>query len=174
TRWYDVKAAYDMFDHPEATPDPIQAGHRRRVRDQLRRPGEYLLIEDTTAVSYTGRPPIAGLGSVGHSSEGPKAFPLPSVLAVGGPGPAPPDEGGHRPGVAVLGLLDPQSNIRVPPPPGIDPRTGGPKKQVPDKAVKAPMDWGAWERATARIGPAPAGGEVRWVRAFAGEAGVSE
>jgi hypothetical protein len=172
-RWYDVKAAYDVFDHPEATPDHIQAGHRRMVRDQLSQPGEYLLIEDTTAVSYRGRQPIAGLGSVGHSSEGQKAFQLHSVLAVRWPGPATPDDRGHRPGVAVLGLLDQQSDIRTPHPPGIDPRTGGPKKKVTYKSVKAPEDWSAWERATARIGMAPAS-DVRWVRVCDREADIYE
>jgi hypothetical protein len=174
TRWYDVKAAYDVFDHPEATPDNIQAGHRRRVRDQVSRPGEYLLIEDTTAVSYTGRQPIDGLGSVGHSSEGQKAFNLHSVLAVRWPGPATPDDRGHRPGVEILGLLDQQSDIRVPHPPGIDPRTGGPKKKVTYKSVKAPEDWSVWERATARIGPAPVSNDVRWVRVCDREADIYE
>ncbi len=149
TRWYDVRAAYDVFDHPEATPDHLQAGHRRLVRDQVSRPGEYLLIEDTPAVSYRGRQPIAGLGSVGHSSEGQKAFQLHSVLAVRWPGPATADDRGHRPGVEILGLLDQQSDIRTPHPPGIDPRTGGPKIKVTSKSVKAPEDWSAWERATA-------------------------
>jgi hypothetical protein len=174
TRWYDVKATYDVFDHPEATPDNIQAGHRLWVRDQVSRPGEYLLIEDTTPASYTGRKPIAGLGSVGHSSEGQKAFHLHSVLAVRWSGPATPDERGHRPGVEVLGLLDQQSDIRVPHPPGIDPRTGGPKKKVTYKSVKAPEDWSAWERATARIGAAPAGADVRWVRVCDREADIYE
>jgi hypothetical protein len=174
TRWYDVRAAYDVFDHPEATPDHIQAGHRRLVRDQVSRPGEYLLIEDTTAVSYNGRQPIAGLGSVGHSSEGQKAFQLHSVLAVRWPGPATPDDRGHRPGVEVLGLLDQQSDIRAPHPPGIDPRTGGPKIKVTYKSVKAPEDWSAWERATARIGAAPAGDDVRWVRVCDREADIYE
>src|SRR3954453_11473153 len=36
---YDVQAAYDLFDRPEATPDAIQAGHRRLVRQRLRAPG---------------------------------------------------------------------------------------------------------------------------------------
>ena len=171
-RWYDVKAAYDMFDHPEATPDHIQAGHRRLVRDQVSRPGESLLIEDTTAVSFRGRQPIDGLGSVGHSSEGQTAFHLHSVLAVRWPGPAVPDDQGHRPGVAVLGLLDQQSDIRVPHPPGIDPHTGGPKIKVTYKSAKAPEDWSAWERATARIGPAPAGDDVRWVRVCDREADI--
>jgi hypothetical protein len=174
THWYDVKAAYDLFDHPEATPDHIQAGHRRLVRDQLSRPGESLLIEDTTAVSYRGRQPIAGLGSVGHSSEGQKAFQLHSVLAVGWPGPATADDRGHRPGVEVLGLLDQQSDIRPPHPQGIDPRTGGPKKKVTYKSVKAPEDWSAWERATARIGAAPARDDVRWVRVCDREADIYE
>ena len=174
TRWYDVKAAYDVFDHPEATPDHIQAGHRRLVRDQVSRPGEYLLIEDTTAVSYRGRQPIAGLGSVGHSSEGQKAFQLHSVLAVRWPGPATADDRGHRPGVEVLGLLDQQSDIRTPHPPGIDPSTGGPKIKVTYKSVKAPEDWSAWERATARIGAAPAGDAVRWVRVCDREADIYE
>jgi hypothetical protein len=174
TRRYDVKAAYDVFDHPEATPDHIQAGHRRQVRDQVSRPGEYLLIEDTTSVSYRGRQPIEGLGSVGHSSEGQKAFQLHSVLAVRWPGPATPDAGGHRPGVEVLGLLDQQSDVRTPHPPGIDPKTGGPKVKVTYKSVKTPEDWSAWERATERIGAAPAGDDVRWVRVCDREADIYE
>jgi Transposase DNA-binding/Transposase Tn5 dimerisation domain len=174
TRPYDVKAAYGLFDHPEATPDHIQAGHRRLVRDRVSRPGEYLLIEDTTAVSYRGRLPIAGLGSVGHSSEGQKAFLLHSVLAVTWPGSAIPDAHGHRPGVEVLGLLDQQYDIRVPHAPGVDPRTGGPKVKVTYKSVKTPQDWGAWERATARIGDAPPRDDVRWVRVCDREADIYE
>jgi hypothetical protein len=174
TRWYDVKATYDMLDYPETTPDNIQAGHRSWVRNQVSRPGEYLLIEDTTAVSYTGRQPIERLGSVGHSSEGQKAFNLHSVLAVRWPGLATPDDRGHRPGVEILGLLDQQSDIRVPHPPGIDPRTGGPKKKVTYKSVKTPEDWSAWERATARIGTAPACDDVRWVRVCDREADIYE
>jgi Transposase DNA-binding/Transposase Tn5 dimerisation domain len=173
TRSYDVKAAYDLFNHPEATPDKIQAGHRGLVRDRVSRPGEYLLIEDTTSVSYTGRQPIDGLGSVGHSSEGQKAFQLHSVLAVGWLGPAAPDDRGHRPGVEVLGLLDQQSDVRTPHPPGIDPKTGAPKVKVTYKSVKTPEDWSAWERATERIGRAPAG-DVRWVRVCDREADIYE
>jgi hypothetical protein len=174
TNRYDVKAAYDVFDHPEATPDHIQAGHRHWVRDQVSRSGEFLLIEDTTAVSYPQRQPIRGLGSVGHSSEGQKAFHLHSVLAVRWPGPASPDDQGHRPGVEVLGFLDQQFDIRTPHPPGIDPQTGGPQVKITYKAVKTSEDWGPWERATARIGAAPAGDDVRWVRVADREADIYE
>src|SRR5689334_16119943 len=44
-RTYDVKAAYTLFDHPTATPDHLQRGHRAWVHDQLARPGTALLLE---------------------------------------------------------------------------------------------------------------------------------
>src|SRR5207245_11699390 len=40
---YEIDATYDLLDRPEATPDAIQRGHRRLVRDELRKPGRYLL-----------------------------------------------------------------------------------------------------------------------------------
>src|SRR5947208_2676369 len=48
TRKYDIDATYDVLDRREATPEAIQAGHRRRVRAELRTPGRYLLFEDTS------------------------------------------------------------------------------------------------------------------------------
>src|SRR5271156_4825456 len=35
-RQYDDQAPSDLYDRSEATPDAIQAGHRRTVRSQLR------------------------------------------------------------------------------------------------------------------------------------------
>lgn len=88
-QWYGLKAAYQLFDHPEATPDAFQVSHRQQTRHALGQPGEYLLIEDTSVVSYSGRLPIEGLGAVGHSSEGQTGFALHSVLAVRWPDAAP-------------------------------------------------------------------------------------
>src|SRR5262245_64390897 len=83
-------AAYSLFDHPDATPDHIQAGHRKLVGDGLRRPGVYLLIEDTTVISYPVRRPIPGLGTVGYTSRGETGFHLHTALATRWPGPARP------------------------------------------------------------------------------------
>src|SRR5947209_6755129 len=65
TRKYDIDAAYAFFDCPQATPDTIQCGHRTLVKAELRQPGRYLLIEDTTYISFTHRQqPVPGLGPI--------------------------------------------------------------------------------------------------------------
>ena len=46
TRKYDIDATYELLDQPQVTPDAIQRGHRRLVRQELQTPGRYLLIED--------------------------------------------------------------------------------------------------------------------------------
>ena len=67
---YDVKAAYSLFDHPEATPEALQFGHRQLTLDLMGEPGTYLLIEDTTSASWSGKEPIEGLGQIGNGAEG--------------------------------------------------------------------------------------------------------
>ena len=79
---YDVKAAYNLFKHPDLTPDNLQAGHRDLVIDQMRKAGLYLLIEDTTELSWSGKKPIAGLGQIGNGADGLQGFFLHSVLSV--------------------------------------------------------------------------------------------
>lgn len=173
-QWYGLKAAYQLFDHPEATPDAFQVSHRQQTRHALGQPGEYLLIEDTSVVSYSGRLPIEGLGAVGHSSEGQTGFALHSVLAVRWPDAAPALEATERrPALEVVGLLDQQYDIRTPHPPAIDPRTGKTRRR-PLKKVLSPEDWGVWERATDRVGPAPRDAAVRWVRVADREADIYE
>ena len=58
---YDVKATYGLFKHQEATPDNLQAGHRDLVKQQIQDQGVYLLIEDTTDMSWSDNKPIPGL-----------------------------------------------------------------------------------------------------------------
>jgi hypothetical protein len=60
-RWYDTKAAYNLFKPPEATPDTVQAGHRALVLDARQENGCYLLLEDTTELDWSGRQSIPGL-----------------------------------------------------------------------------------------------------------------
>jgi hypothetical protein len=79
---YDVKAAYNLFKHPDSTPDQLQAGHREGVREQLQSPGVYLLWEDTTELSWSGNRPVKGLGPMGNGAAGLQGFQLHSGLAV--------------------------------------------------------------------------------------------
>jgi Transposase DNA-binding len=79
---YGVKATYNLFQHEEATPENIQAGHRAGVLQEMRRPGVYLCLEDTTELSWSGKQPIAGLGPIGNSATGLQGFFVHTVLGV--------------------------------------------------------------------------------------------
>src|SRR5262245_5653647 len=153
----DIKAAYSLFDHPDATPDHIQAGHRKLVGDGLRRPGVYLLIEDTTVISYPVRRPIPGLGTVGYTSRGETGFHLHTALATRWPGPARPGPGGRRPVLDLLGIADQQYQV-WPPRPADAPYRRRPPARKPTDPPKV------WERATERLGSPPEAAGVRWVR----------
>ena len=79
---YDVKAAYTLFKHPEATPDNVQAGHRDLVLSERHTPRVSLLLEETTARSFSGRKPVPGLGPIGNGAAGLQGFFVHSVLGV--------------------------------------------------------------------------------------------
>jgi len=166
-RRYDIKAAYNFFDNPDATPDHIQAGHRKLVGDGLRRPGVYLLIEDTTVISYPLRRPIPGLGTVGYTSRGQTGFHLHTALATRWPGPARPGPGGRRPVLEVLGIADQQYDV-WPPRPADAPYRRRPPARKPTDPPKV------WERTTERIGSPPEAAGVRWVRVCDREADIYE
>jgi hypothetical protein len=162
---YDVKAAYHLLNHPDATPDNLQAGDRDLVIDQMHRPGLYLLIEDTTEMSFSGKQPIAGLGSIGNGAEGLQGFFLHSVLAVGWRRAAAPSNDSKRPAVEVIGLCDQQYFVRQRRPKG-QPRESSQQRKYRDRESRI------WEQAGERIGPAPEG--VRWIRVGDREADIYE
>lgn len=152
-RPYDIKAAYNLFKHPEATPESLQAGHRGLVKERLNAPGTVLLLEDTTELSWSNHQEIEGLGPVGNGSEHRQGFLLHSVLAVRWTSSS--LETGRRPPLDVLGIADQQYYIRKPIP-------MGEADQDWQRRQKRPRESQLWEKATHRLGPAPV--QVRWVR----------
>lgn len=155
-RPYDVKAAYQLFKQEEATPDNLQAGHREWVLAEMTQTGTYLLIEDTTSLSFCSRQPIVGLGPVGNSKDGQdgrQGFHLHSVLSVRWPAEATPSGDGERPAVQVLGLCDQQYYIRRPRPAG----------ETIIQRLKRARESQLWEQASYRMGPVPDRPAVRWV-----------
>jgi hypothetical protein len=161
---YDIKATYNLFKHEDATPDNLQAGHRALVIDQMRRPGLYLLIEDTTEMSWSGKKPIAGLGQIGNGAAGLQGFFLHSVLGVRWPARATSNDS-KRPAVEVVGLCDQQYFVRQRRPKG-QPRESSQERKYRDRESQI------WERAGERSGEAPEG--VRWIRVGDREADIYE
>ena len=166
---YDVQAAYDLFDRPEATPDAIQAGHRRLVRARLRSPGYYLLIEDTSFLSFSHRGlQVPGLGPIGGSEDGQQGFLLHSVFALAAPWPDRTAAARDRPPVEVLGLIDQQYLVRKARPAARSKQAASRQRTERDRESQRWLDSGA------RIGPAPRDGAVRWVRVADREADIYE
>ena len=155
---YDLKAASQFFKHEEATPDNLQAGHREIVLEEMKKPGRYLLLEDSSEMTWPGTQPIPGLGPIGAGTEGLPGFHLHSTLAVRWHLGA--RETGQWPGreaVEVLGFADQQYHVREPRPKGEKKRDSKARKQRARES-----QW--WEQAGERSGPAPDGEEGEWIR----------
>jgi hypothetical protein len=78
--WAELKAAYRFFGQSGVSFDRIVAPHLERTRQSCRQPGEYLLIEDTTLLDYSGHPAAGELGVIGNGAG--RGFELHSSLAV--------------------------------------------------------------------------------------------
>ena len=110
------KAAYRLLDNAAATPAALQAPHQHVVRQELQAAGTFLLIEDTTELSW---PPAAerraGLGPVGSGKATSQGVLLHSLVAAAWPAhdPAP---AAKRPALPLLGLVDQQFHVRQPVP----------------------------------------------------------
>jgi hypothetical protein len=164
-RRYDVKAAYALFAHRQATPDALQEGHRSQLRPVLASGRTILLAEDTTTFSWTGNAPRSGLGSIARGEEGQQGFHVHSALAIEWVQERAPAEGQSRPALLVLGLADQQ----------YFPRSEGKTRraEADSKAAKArPRESEVWSYTTLRLGEAPAG--VRWIRVCDREADIYE
>jgi hypothetical protein len=162
---YDVKATYELFKHPEATPDNLQAGHRDLVKEQLHEPGVYLLIEDTTEMSWSGKQAIAGLGSISNGKAGLQGFHLHSVLAVRWPKAAAAEIERQRLPVALIGLAHQKYYVR-------QQRAKGTPKPSSQAVKKRARESQRWEEASYVIGQAPT--DVRYVRVADREADIYE
>jgi hypothetical protein len=63
--WRELKAAYRFFEQGKVGFELIIAPHVEGTRRACQQPGQYLIIEDTTAVSYLDHPATEDLGYLG-------------------------------------------------------------------------------------------------------------
>lgn len=78
--WAELLGAYRLLKRPEVTLEEVTAGHRERTQAACGEPGEYLLVEDTTALDYTTHYAAQGLGRIGN--DGGRGLHLHSTLAL--------------------------------------------------------------------------------------------
>lgn len=154
---YEVKAAYNLFHHPDATPESLQSGHRALVRRMLVQPQTTLLLEDTSEIAWeTGRR-ITGLGPVGRGGSWDQGFHLHSVLAVRWS--AEQALPGKHPPLEVLGIADQQFYVRTPVPPHEAGLKHGAQWQ---QALKRQRESQLWTYASEHLGPSPE--QAHWIR----------
>jgi hypothetical protein len=98
----DLKAAYRFFNQAQVGPPQIQTPHWEQTRQVCRQPGEYLLLEDTSELDYSGHPGCEDLGPIGNGRG--RGLLLHSTLAVQ----VQSWDLAQRPEGIVVGLLDQQ------------------------------------------------------------------
>jgi len=76
--WAELKGAYRFFADPRHSFEKLQSTHRKRVVNQCKMPGEYLLIEDTTQLDFTGR----CCEDMGYTTREGRGFFLHTTLAL--------------------------------------------------------------------------------------------
>ena len=152
--WYQVKATYAFFANPAVTPDELQARHCELTMERLNQAGVYLLVEDSSELSWSGKTKRPGLGQVGAQNSTKQGFQLHTALAVRWPASFEPTEQGQRPPVELIGIADQQALVREAVP------QGETRKQRLSRGREAEV----WETATTRIGTAPDTLAIRWIR----------
>lgn len=65
-QWAELKAAYRLLENEKVTYENILAPHLSSTRAACQRPGQYLLIEDTTELDFTGRAVGEQMGRIGN------------------------------------------------------------------------------------------------------------
>jgi len=110
--WAELKAAYRFFGQRGVSFERIVSPHLERTRRACQEPGEYLLIEDTTSLDYSGHGATEDLGVIGDGCG--RGFELHSALAVR----IETWTLEHRPEGTVVGLFDQQCRTPRPAPEG--------------------------------------------------------
>jgi hypothetical protein len=110
-QWKELKAAYRFFSQPENRYEAILQPHWQRTLEQCQRPGEYLLIEDTTLLDYSAHRATEDLGINGSRGRGLR---LHNTLALAVRG----WDEQRKPRVELVGLLHQQCWAQAPRPKG--------------------------------------------------------
>jgi hypothetical protein len=146
--WKELKGAYRFLSQPQASYERILAPHWAQTRRACQESGEYLLLEDTTELDYTGHGATQDLGFIGDGRG--RGLLLHSTLAVR-------VEAWtleQRPEGTVLGLLGQECWTRQGPP-------GKKRRETWRQRVSRPRESQRWARVLEAVGGPPAGSQ--WI-----------
>ena len=160
---YEMKAVYRLVGRSEVTPDRLQMTHCSRTKQAMHDTAStFLVLQDTTTISFSGRAAIAELGPVGNARDGLEGFLIHTALAVrwsdGEVNPS-----CRRRAVEIVGLADQQIFTRTA-------RPAGEKGSDKSKRLRRPRESQIWGWATERCSRAPQGCD--WVRVCDAEADI--
>jgi hypothetical protein len=145
--WAELKAAYRLLEEPEVTFERIIAPHWQNTRQACGRPGQYLMIEDTTSLDFSRRRNVQGLGPIGDG--GGTGLYVHSTLAVRVEG----WTASHEPTMAVVGLLGQQCWVRPP-----EPKHG---RETRRERLQRPRESGRWAKVFETLDPPRP--DVQWI-----------
>jgi len=143
-RWSEAKAAYRLLEQPDVTYEGVIAQHMKRVREDCRQGGEYLLVEDTTSLDFTSHLAAQDMGRIGD--DGGRGLYVHSTLALK----IERWNQGQEPQVTIEGLLDQRWWARTMPTIGIG-------KETKRKRLSRRRESQRWAAVVEQIGP-PQGG----------------
>lgn len=157
--WKDLRGAYRLFAEPDVTHDAIMAPHFERLAQACQVPGQYLLVEDTTTLSFNTHAAATELGPV--NDQGGKGFLVHNTLALRVVG----WDRDQVPIVTVLGLAGQHCWSR--------PKVGlTPKQKRKAQRLGRPRESARWTASLAAWPQAPAG--VQWIYAADRESDIYE
>jgi hypothetical protein len=137
--WSDCKAAYRLFDCEDVTFGGLATPHWQRTKD--RTSGHYLLLGDTTIVSFDGDRNISGMGIVSSGSA--KGYLLHSSLLITA-------DKSHQ----IVGLAGQAIHYRQ----RVD------KSETTRQRLKRKRESEIWGEVIDQVGPPPE--NVRWTHVF--------
>jgi hypothetical protein len=137
--WSECKAAYRLFDCEDVTLMGLAAPHYERTK--ARTCGHFLLLGDTTTISFDGRRNISGMGIVSSGSA--KGYLVHSALLVSA-------DSSHQ----VLGLAGQTIHYRQP----------VPKTEKQRERLNRKRESEIWGEVIDQVGPPPE--NVRWTHVF--------
>ena len=124
--WGDVKAAYHLFEVDDVTFQSVAGPHWEQTR--AREPGRYLILDDTTEISFGYDPDIEGLSRIGNGTS--SGFLLHNGLMV------------DAQSEAVLGLAGQTIHYRKP----------APKKETISQRMKRERESKVWGDVIDQVG----------------------